>query len=33
VGETPEATLIEDKPLVVTVILYAIAAGVTTILH
>jgi 4-hydroxybenzoate polyprenyltransferase len=33
VGETPEATLIEDKPLVATVILYAIAAGVTTILH
>lgn len=33
VGETPEATLIEDKPLVATVILYALAAGVTTILH
>jgi 4-hydroxybenzoate polyprenyltransferase len=33
VGETPEATLIEDKPLVATVILYAIAAGVTTMLH
>lgn len=33
VGETPEATLFEDKPLVATVILYALAAGVTTILH
>ena len=33
VGETPEATLIEDKPLVATVVLYAIAAGVTTMLH